>query len=206
MKKFLLGIIVALVMIIGFQYLLHKKEANQSVLEQSQMIQNQIKNVSKLVVSEGYFSQVYNYKNSKELFGQFLSVDKSALVVANAKVTVAYDLSQLKYELDEDHKILRLIHIPKMELDFNPDLEYYDMQSGILNPFDNNDFKAIKTQIKNTMMAKVQKSTLITNAQNRLISELSKFYVLVNSYGWTLEYNDTIIKGYDEFSHQVLGE
>jgi hypothetical protein len=38
-------------------------------------------------------------------------------------------------------------------------------------------------------MKKIEASDLKSNAQNRLISELSKFFMLTNSLGWTLEYN-----------------
>jgi hypothetical protein len=33
----------------------------------------------------------------------------------------------------------------------------------------------------------------MTNAQNRLISELQKIYILTNSMGWILQYNDKVI-------------
>jgi hypothetical protein len=39
----------------------------------------------------------------------------------------------------------------------------------------------------------VKNSTLYSNAQNRLISELSKIYFLTNSLGWTLEYNGNAV-------------
>ena len=42
-------------------------------------------------------------------------------------------------------------------------------------------------------MKKVEASELKSNAKNRLISELAKFYILTNTLGWTLEYNDTSI-------------
>ena len=42
-------------------------------------------------------------------------------------------------------------------------------------------------------MKKMEVSDLKSNAKNRLISELAKFYILTNSLGWTLEYNDSSI-------------
>lgn len=53
------------------------------------------------------------------------------------------------------------------------------------------------------LLAKINKSTLISNAENRLISELSKFYILTNSFGWTLEYNGEQVKE-DEFYKLLL--
>ena len=39
------------------------------------------------------------YKDSKELFGPLLRAEKKALVVVNADVTVAYDLSKIEFEV-----------------------------------------------------------------------------------------------------------
>ena len=39
-------------------------------------------------------------------------------------------------------------------------------------------------------MEKVEGSTLWSNANNRLLSELSKLLLLSNTMGWTLEYGD----------------
>jgi hypothetical protein len=39
-------------------------------------------------------------------------------------------------------------------------------------------------------MKKIEASGLKANAQNRLISEMSKFFILTNSLGWTLQYDE----------------
>ena len=44
------------------------------------------------------------------------------------------------------------------------------------------------------LMKKLENSEIKSNAKNRLISELSKFYILTNSLGWTLKYNENIIE------------
>jgi hypothetical protein len=41
---------------------------------------------------------------------------------------------------------------------------------------------------------KIQNSSLKTNAQNRLLSELSKMLILTNSMGWTLKYDGSEVK------------
>jgi hypothetical protein len=47
-------------------------------------------------------------------------------------------------------------------------------------------------------MEKIEKSSLKSNAKNRLVSELQKIYILTNSMGWTLEYDGNQIKSSDE--------
>ncbi|MDX1278516.1 DUF4230 domain-containing protein [Oceanihabitans sediminis] len=193
MRKILLGVIIALAVLFTFKYCESKKQESIVLKESSALIQEQIKNVGKLVVTEGHFSEVFNYKSSKEIFGQYYTSDKKALVVVNADVTIAFDLSKIEYEIDEANKILIIKSIPKEEIKISPDLEYYDIQADFFNPFEAKDYNDIKETIKASLVKKLEDSDLKANAKNRLISELSKFYILTNSLGWTLQYNETPI-------------
>jgi len=191
-RKLLYVLLIVLTILFSYRFIFDDKD--KTVLqENSALIQEQIKNVSKLVVTEGHFSQVFTYKNSKAIFANLVNVEKKALVVVNADVTVSYDLSKIQYELDESTKTLRILSIPKEEININPDFEYYDVTADFLNPFEAEDYNKIKETVKVQLMKKVEASNLKSNAKNRFLSELSKFYILTNSLGWTLEYHDTTI-------------
>jgi hypothetical protein len=198
MRKFLLGALVMSLLLFGFNYCDSKKDTIV-LKEGSSLIQEQIKNVGKLVVTEGHFSEVFNYENSKELFGDYFTADKKALVVVNADVTIAYDLSKLKYRVDESTKTLHIISIPKEEIKISPDFEYYDIQADFFNPFEAKDYNTIKETVKKSLTEKLEKSKLKKNAKNRLMSELSKFYILTSSLGWKLQYTETEIESLDAF-------
>lgn len=193
MRKILFGVVITLVILFTFKYCEERKNSQVELRESSALIQEQIKNVGKLVVTEGHFSEVFNYKNSKNYFGDYLTSEKKALVVVNAEVTIAYDLSQLEYQIDESTKTLTITHIPKEEIKISPELEYYDIESDFFNPFEASDYNQIKDIIKSSLSKKLENSDIKANAKNRLISELSKFYILTNSLGWTLKYNQTPI-------------
>lgn len=193
MRKILFGVVITLVILFTFKYCEERKNSQAELRESSTLIKEQIKNVGKLVVTEGHFSEVFNYKNSKNYFGDYLTSEKKALVVVNAEVTIAYDLSQLEYQIDEPTKTLTITHIPKEEIKISPELEYYDIQSDFFNPFEASDYNQIKDIIKSSLSKKLENSDIKANAKNRLISELSKFYILTNSLGWTLKYNQTPI-------------
>lgn len=198
MRKLLYVLLIVLTVMFAYRYIFNDKD--KTILqENSALIQEQIKNVSKLVVTEGHFSQVFTYKNSKAIFANLVNVEKKALVVVNANVTVSYDLSRIQYELDESTKTLRILSIPKEEININPDFEYYDVTADFLNPFEAEDYNKIKETVKGQLMKKVEASNLKSNAQNRLISELSKFYILTNSLGWTLEYKGNVVNSSEEF-------
>ena len=93
----------------------HKKEKNHKQ-EEIQVVVTSIKNLSKLVVSKGTFSEVYNYSDSKKYFYDYLSFDKKAIVTVNATVEVGYDLSKLEIQIDSVGKKIYINKIPKEEV------------------------------------------------------------------------------------------
>ena len=92
-----------------------------------------------------------------------------------------------------DNKTIRIAQIPEPEIKIHPDFEYYDVTADYFNPFSAEDYNAIKRNVNAALLRKIEASSLKSNAENRLISELSRIYVLTNSLGWTLVYGDTPI-------------
>jgi len=190
MKKVLFGAVLALASVLIYKSCTDDREQKSILEESSMLIQQELRNVSKLVVAEGHFAEVYNYKDSKELFGPLVTAYKKALVVVNADVSIAYDLSKINYEVDEKNKVLTITRIPEPEIKISPDFEYYDVTADYLNPFNAGDYNAIKRNVNASLMKKIEASSLRSNAENRLVSELSRILVLTHTMGWTLVYND----------------
>ncbi|MDN3595361.1 DUF4230 domain-containing protein [Zunongwangia endophytica] len=190
MKKFLIAVVVIVLIFFGYRSYKDYQDEKAQLTQNSQLIQEQIKNVGKLVVTEGDFSQVWSYKDSKKFYLDVFSARKKALIVVNAKVTVSYDLSQLETEIDEENKRVIIKSIPKEELNIYPDIQYYDVTQDYLNQFEASDHNKIKKKVTASLKKKIEASSIKTNAQNRLVSELSKIYILTSTMGWTLEYND----------------
>ena len=204
MKRFLLGAALVLLIVFGFRYYENRQHEKEQLAQNSELIQEQIKNVGKLVVTEGNFSQVWSYKDSKKFYLDVFSARKKALIVVNAKVTVSYDLSELETEIDKENKRVIIKSIPKEELNIYPDIQYYDVTQDYLNQFEASDYNTIKKKVAASIKKKVEASSIKSNAQNRLISELSKIYILTNSMGWTLEYNDMPVNSQNDFSDIML--
>jgi hypothetical protein len=204
MRNFLIGALLVLLVVLGLRYWENRDDERDRLEANTALIQEQIRNVGKLVVTEGTFSQVYTYNDSKKFYLDVLSARKKALIVVNATATVAYDLSKLEVELDEENKTVIIKHIPEEEISINPDIKYYDVTQDYLNQFDASDFNKIKKRINKSMREKVENSTLKTNAKNRLISELQKIYILTNTIGWTLQYNNEEFKNPDALEELKL--
>lgn len=198
MKKVVAGMLITLSGVLIFRSCAADKKQESILEENTKLIQQQISNVSKLIVTEGYFAEVYNYKDSQELFGPLITADKKALVVVNAEVAIAYDLSQIDFVVDEVNRTLYVKSIPEPEIKISPDFEYYDVTADYLNPFGASDYNKIKKNINASLLKKIEASNLKGNAQNRLLSELQKFYVLTNSLNWTLVYEDRSIDNFEK--------
>lgn len=204
MKRILLGIIIALGLVVVLQYCQNKKEDRAEILAGSALIQKELKNVGKLIVTEGQYSQILNYSTSRDLFYGFTNVRKSALVVVNAKATIGYDLSKIKTEIDEASKTVYITQIPQPELNIYPEIEYYDIRQGYFNPFQASDHNTIKRRVEEKLRKEIEDSDLRSNAENRLISELQKIYILTNSLGWTLVYEQMPIEKEEDLEKLAL--
>ena len=162
---------------------------------QTALIEKQVRNVSKLVVTEASYAKVYTYENTRSYGWDFFSSQKRALIISNAKVQIAYDLKKMNFQIDEQEKTIRILNIPPPEIKIDPDLTYYNIDNGLTNRFEAKDFNKMKSLITKDLRSKIGKSEIVNNAQNRLLTELSQIYVLTESLGWRLEYDGTKIDG-----------
>ncbi|SMD43341.1 Protein of unknown function [Aquiflexum balticum DSM 16537] len=201
MNRFVFGFMVAVLVFAGFWLWSNKQDSKEQMLESSSLIQQQIEQVGKLIVTEGYFSQVFTYKNSQNLFLNLMTSDKKALVVANAKVTVEYDLRQMQTEIDQENKTVILKRIPEPVINIYPDIEYYDVTQDYFNKFGAADYNKIKSTINARIREKVDKSNLLENSQDRLMSELANIFILTKSLGWTLQYNEIIVESEEQLQN-----
>ncbi len=193
MRNILLGAVLTFIIIFGLRYCEHQQDEREQLDAQSALLEKEIKNVGKLIVTEGNYAQVFTYEDWKKFYVDIFSARKKALVVVNAKATVAYDLSQVETEIDTETKTVTIISIPEPELTIHPDFEYYDVQQDYLNQFEASDYNKIKNHVSKQLEEKIRASDLMGNAENRLISELQKLYLLTKSMGWTLQYRQQVI-------------
>ena len=200
LKRILMAAAGIAVIFLLFRFCEFKKADTSSTEFNTNLIQQQIVNVGKLVVTEGHFAQVLTFKDQDDYFGGMVSFKKKALLIVNADATVSYDLRQMRYDIDEKNKIITILNIPKEEIKISPDIKFYDVEQSKLNPFTGDDYNKITESVKTNLAKKIEKSSLKTNAQNRLVSELSKILILTNSMGWTLKFEGKNIGSENDFA------
>jgi len=183
--KYILLLVFILMISLFFYF---RNKSNQQLDYQSTLIETQLKNVSKLVVSEGNYSQIMTFKDQQKYMMEFISFEKKAMMVVNTKVTVAYDLKKMVYKIDKENKTIEIVSIPKEEINISPEIKFYDVEQSVFNPFTGDDFNKISAKVKKDLKAKMDSSPQKANAENRLISELSHIFFLTKDLGWTLTY------------------
>ncbi len=183
MKKYGKYILVCL---IGFFIAkwMYRNEKKTQINEDIQIVTQSIKNVQKLVVSEGYFNEMYNYKDAKKYFYDTFEFEKSAIVSVNAKVQVQFDLAKMVVEIDSVEKRIVIKKIPKEEIEIYPEVKYFDLQQSTFNTFD----KETLNRIQEKSIAKIKETAKVSrlqkNAKEQLLRELSKIYQLSAILGW----------------------
>ncbi|MEO9954934.1 DUF4230 domain-containing protein [Nonlabens sp.] len=198
-KYIISGVIAVGIFYFGSMFL-DRNEDRELLLAQTALIQKEIKNTSKLVVTEMKYAKVYTYESTKSYSWDFFKSQKSAIIISNAEAQISYDLKQLKHELDPESKTIFITYIPQPEIKVNPHLDYFKMDDGILNKFEAKDINKINRQIEAKLKDDIKKDEVIKNAQNRLLTELSNIYLLSSSMGWKLVYNDTEINSTKEMN------
>ena len=175
-----------LVFLIGFfiAKFWYQKNENHYKQEEIKVVVNSIKNMSKLVVSDASFSEVYNFKDSKKYFYDYVSFEKEAIVTVNANVEVGYDLSKLDIQIDSISKKIFINKIPKEEITISPDVKFFDLKQSQFNSFGKEELNKINEKSIEKIKETVALTNLKKEAKTRFFEEISKIYQLSAIYGW----------------------
>jgi len=182
--RFLKYIIVFLLGFLIAKFWYEHQEEKKDQKEQTQVFLNGINSLSKLVVSEGNFSEIYTFTDSKKYFYDYFSFDKKAILSVNAKVEVGYDLSKLEIQIDSLQKEIIINKVPKQEVLISPDVKYFDLEQSQFNTFDKDELNKLNQEAIENIKSAMEMSDLKKDAETRLFEELSKIYQLSKLYNW----------------------
>lgn len=168
-----------------------QKRSGQSTLpatnirQESTLLLERIEKVFKVVMAEGYFSEIYNYQDQKKIL-YLLNDPKKAMIIAKSKVLVGFDFAKVRFrEPVEGEKALIIESFPEPEiLSIDTDYRFYDIQAGYLNHFSGEDYTRILDEAKQVMNERAMQSDLPKIANNQIQYMM---YQLAGSMGWHLQ-------------------
>lgn len=170
----------------GFNWYYAKKfkAPVQDISAESHILLERIEKVFKVVMAEGYYTEIYDHNTKKDFLGIFKTNSK-ALVVAKAKVSVGFDFSKMHFRRDHHNRVLIVEQFAEAEiLSIDTDYKFYDINQGLLNKFDNEDYTAILAEAKKLMQEKARESDLPKIAQQQIELMMQQ---LCAAAGWQLE-------------------
>lgn len=154
--------------------------------QESQVLLEQVKAVTKLVTTEGYFSEIFSEVDTKSYFG-FPST-KKVLIKVKAKVSAGFNLANMKIEADHTTKTLRLSNIPAPEIiSIEPEISYYDIANGVFNTFTNDDYTRLNKRAVEIVREQALKSDFMNNVNEQGKKNFDALRILAESMGWKFE-------------------
>lgn len=169
-----------------------KEEKHQT--EEIKVMVNQIENLSKLVVSQGTYSEMYSFSDTKKYFFDYVEFQKKAMLSVNAKVEVGYDLSKLDIQIDSVAKQIIINKVPEEEITISPDIKYFDLQQSKFNTFSKEELNKLSDKATKMIEETIEFTSQKKEAKTRLFEELSKIYQLSKIYDWAVVDNTNTFK------------
>lgn len=164
---------------------LRKRAGVTDIQRDSVLLLERIEKVFKVVMAEGYFSEIYNYQDQKKIL-YLLNDPKKAMIIAKSKVLVGFDFAKIRFQTPVNgEKKLIIESFPEPEvLSIDTDYKFYDIQAGILNHFSGADYTQILDEAKRAMNERAMQSDLPKIANNQIQYMM---YQLASSMGWQLQ-------------------
>ncbi|WP_299617474.1 DUF4230 domain-containing protein [uncultured Tenacibaculum sp.] len=164
---------------------------NRSVTQnQSVILLDKIKKVTKLITVEGDFSEIYHHEDTQGKLLGLISSKKKAIILINAKTHIGFDFRKIKMEADTKNKTIKLSNFPEPEiLSIEPNIRFYDIQDGFLNKFNSEDLTKVNQAAKDHVMQKIPESNLMQAANNEAIEAIVLMENLIEAIGWKLDYS-----------------
>ncbi|CAG5005138.1 hypothetical protein DYBT9275_03521 [Dyadobacter sp. CECT 9275] len=153
---------------VAYKWFFVKKSNEETSKTESTVLLESIEKVFKVVMAEGYFTEIYNYENHRN-FWNLISDKKKALIIAKAKVLVGYDFGKMRFHFSHSDRKMIIEYFPEPEvLSMDTDYKFYDIEQGWLNRFQTDDYTAILNEAKKTMNEKALQSDLPRIASNQV--------------------------------------
>jgi hypothetical protein len=152
-----------------------------------------MRSVSKLITVEGDFNEVMHFSDVKNSLLNIISSKKKAIVLANAKVFIGFDMKKIEFEANSDKRQIRVISFPEPEvLSIETEVEFYDVKNGLFNKFDASELTELNKKVKQNIAEKIPDSELLYSAKNKALDTINVMEQMVGTFGWELKYDNLL--------------
>ncbi len=207
--EFVFGLLIGSALILIVVWIYRKQFVKHRIEEQSVVLLEKIRNVSKMITVEGDFSEIMHFEDVKDVFLSLVSSKKKAIVLANAKVLIGFDMKKIRIQSSPNTKKLRLEYFPEPEImSIETDIQYYDVKDGLFNKFAAADLSELNKKVKQNIQEKIPNSDLLLSANTKALETVKMIEQLVSTFGWQLDYSELqlnpITKKNETSSQEIL--
>ena len=186
---YVLGLVVALILGVYLANWWYRDNMPQRK-EESQVLLEHIKNVTKLITVEGYFSEIYSEEDTKNYY--LFSSTKRVLIKVKAKVSAGYDLSNMKIDADAATKTLRISNIPEPTIiAVEPEISYYDIANGVFNTFTTEDYTRLNKKAVDTIRTQASQSNFMNTVKTQGVKNFDAIKALAEGMGWKVVFDNS---------------
>lgn len=166
------------------------KERSQS---DSVILLERIKDVHQLVLQEAHFSEIYDYKDY--WLYDLSPFRKKALIRVTAKVISGFDLEKTHIDLDDQNKVITIHEMPPPEiLSIDHELDYFDMEEGTFNQFDEVKITELSQGAKNFIKEKALEAGILEEAEKQKLTFLEHIKTTAALMGWQVRLQAPYLK------------
>lgn len=188
--EFILGLIIGAAIVAGLAYFFRNMFVKDKSEQQSVILLEKIRSVSKLITIESDFTEILHHKDTKSMLLNMFSSDKKAIVLANSKVMVGFDMKQIRIKPYPKNKTLELIHFPSPQvMSIETHLDYYDITNGLFNKFEASDLTKLNQKVRENVETKIPQSGILNTAHEKALETIKMIENIVDTFGWKLDYH-----------------
>ncbi|MCB0508589.1 MAG: DUF4230 domain-containing protein [Bacteroidetes bacterium] len=185
-KNIIITILIIVVLFLSFKLFvadLFKPKDNSQV--DSTIVINRIQKVLKLVAVEGNFSELMNYKDFDYI--DFPGFRKDAIVQVDAKVSVGYNLENLKISTNEKDKTIVIQQLPKPEIiAIDTDIKFKNLSTGLFTSFNEAELSKLNQLAKEKIRAKALNTELIKQAEEQRSELFELLFYMAKQSGYKI--------------------
>lgn len=185
-KNILIAVLVFIVALLSVKIIVSdfftKKDNSQA---NSTIVIERIQKVMKLVTVEGNYSELMNYNDFDYI--DFPGFRKDAIVKVDAKISVGYNLENMKITANEKDKTIVITQMPKPEIiSVDTDIKFENLSSGLFTSFSEQELSKLNGLAKEKIKQKALSAELIKQAEEQKNDVLDLMFYMAKENGYKI--------------------
>ena len=185
-KNSIIAILLVIIAIMSAKFFIQSVFTNKdhSTVD-SNIIVERIQKVMKLVTVEGNYSELMTYKDFD--YVNFPGFRKDAIVKVNAKVSVGYNLGNMKIKKKKKTKTIVIFNFPKPEiLSTDTDIKFENLNTGWFTSFSEAEMTKLNQLAKQKIKEKALNAELIKQAEEQKNDVLDLIFYMAKENGYKI--------------------